>query len=145
MGESEMRAGIRNALQSLNEDTERAIRRKLATPFDLGHSERLQFEVCPYFFGIHLVQTEESILEDSAILDAMLPHLRAGAEAAELDLFAALGEELFPWFAERWLAAGGPAHFRPAYAFFHGGLDEPRYDLEQRQWFSVEEVWPEEA
>ena len=145
MREAEMRAGIRVALQSLNEDAERAIRQELAAPLDLGHSGRLQFEVCPYFFGIHLVQTEECILEDSVILDAMTPQLRDAADAADLDLYTALGEELFPWFAERWLAAEGPTHFRPAYAIFHGGLDEPRYDLEQRRWCSVEEVWPEEV
>jgi hypothetical protein len=145
MSEDEMRAGIRDALQSLNTDAERAIRRELASSFDLGHSKRLQFEVCPCFFGIHLVQTEETILADSVILDAMSPQFCYAAEAAGLDPYAALSEELFPWFAERWQAAGGPARFCPAYAFFHGGLDEPRYDLERRRWCAVAEVWPEEA
>jgi hypothetical protein len=143
MSEAELRASIRAALRSLDEAVQAAIRRELATPIDLGHSGRLQFEVCPYFYGTHLVQTEETILPDSAVPDAMPQQLQDAAEEADLDFHAALGEELFPWFAERWLAAGGPRLYRPAYAFFHGGLDEPRYDLEQRRWCEVEEVWPE--
>jgi hypothetical protein len=53
-----------------------------------------------------------------------------------------LDEELLPWFADRWKAAGGPGRFSPAYADFHGGLEQPRYHLEQRRWNSVAEVWP---
>ena len=41
--------------------------------------------------------------------------------------------------------SGWASTFPSGVCVFHGGLDEPRYDLEQRQWFSVEEVWPEEA
>jgi hypothetical protein len=144
MRESEMRAAIRCALQSPNAPTEAAIRRELAEPFALGHSKRLQFEVCPHFFGIKVVQTEEEIVPDSAIADAAPPEIRATAEIADLDVHAGIEAELFPWLAERWQAAGGPDHYRPAYAFFHGGLDEPRYDLEQRRWCEVSEVWPGE-
>ncbi len=143
MNEAEMRAGIRAALRSLDEAAQAAIRRELASPIDLGPRDRLQFEVCPYFYGIHLVQTSETILPDSALEGAMPQQLQAAADEADLDLYAALGEELFPWLAEQWQAAGGPRHYRPAYAFFHGGLDEPRYDLEQRRWCEVGEVWPE--
>jgi hypothetical protein len=145
MGEAEFRAQIRQALERLNAPAERAIRRELRKPLDLGHSERLQFEVCPYFYGVKLVQTEEEILEDSVIPDAMPAKLQEAAEAADFDLHTAIGEELFPWFAEQWQTAGGPQQYRPANAFFHGGLDEPRYDLERRRWCSVEEVWPGEA
>jgi hypothetical protein len=145
MDEAKLREGVRDALRSLNATAEQAIRRELADPFDLGHSERLQFEVCPHFFGIKLVQTEEEILPDSAIPDAVTKELRQAAEAADLDVYAAIEAELFPWFAEQWEAAGGPQHYCPAYAFFHGGLDEPRYDLEQRRWCEVEEVWPGEV
>jgi hypothetical protein len=145
MSEAELREGVRVALRSLSALAEQAIRRELAAPLDLGHSERLQFEVCPYFFRIHLVQTEEEIVPDSAIPDAVTPELHEAAEAADLDVHAAIEAELFPWFAERWQAAGGPRHYRPAYAFFHGGMDEPRYDLEQCRWCEVEEVWPGEA
>jgi hypothetical protein len=145
MDEAEMRAAIRNALQSLNAATETAIRRELAEPFDLEDSERLQFEVCPHFFRITLVQTEEEIVPHSAIPDAVPRELRDAADAADLDVYAGIKAELFPWFADRWLAVGGPRHYRPAYAFFHGGLDEPRYDLEQRRWCEVSEVWPGEV
>jgi hypothetical protein len=145
MTEAEMRSGIHEVLRSLNATAEAAIRRELARPIDLGHSERLQFEACPHFFGIKLVQTEEEILPDSAIQDAISPALQAAAEAADLDVFAGIGAELPPWLADRWQAVGGPSHYRPAYLLFHGGLDEPRYDLEQRRWCEVSEVWPGEA
>ena len=139
-----MRAAIRDAIQSLNAATESSIRRELSGPIDLGDSERLQFEVCPQFFGITLIQTEEEIVPDSAIPDSVPQDVQAAAEAADLDLNAGIEVELLPWLAARWAASGGPLHYRPAYAFFHGGLSEPRYDLEQRRWLEVSEVWPAE-
>ena len=145
MTEAEVRAGVRDVLRSLNAVAEAAIRRELGEPIDLGHSERLQFEACPHFFGVKLVQTEEEIVSDSAIQDAIAPDLRAAAEAADLSVFEAIEAELPEWLAERWQAVGGPGHYRPAYLLFHGGLDEPRYDLEQRRWCEVSEVWPGEA
>jgi hypothetical protein len=145
MTEAEMRAGVRKALRSLNAVAEEAIRRELAEPIDLDHSGRLQFEACPQFFGVKLVQTEEEIVPDSAIQEAIPPELQAAAEAADLDVFAGIEAELPPWLAERWQAVGGPSHYRPAYLLFHGGLDAPRYDLEQRRWCAVSEVWPGEA
>lgn len=143
MTETEMRAGIREALRSLNTIAETAICREIAAPIDLGHSQRLQFEACPNFFGIKVVQTEEEVLPDSAVQDAIPPELRAAAESADLDVFAGIEAELPPWLAERWQAVGGPDRYRPAYLLFHGCADEPRYDLEQRRWCEVSEVWPE--
>ena len=143
MTEAELRTGVRTALRSLNEVAEAAIRRELAEPIDLGHSGRLQFEACPHFFRIHLVQTEEDIVPDSAIDDSIPVELSAAAEAADLDVFEAITEELQPWLADRWQAVGGPSQYRPAYLLFHGGLDAPRYDLEQRRWCEVSEVWPD--
>src|SRR5688500_6503538 len=140
-----MRAEIRDALQSLNRTMEDAIRNELAKSLDLGHSGRLQFEICPFFMDITLVQTEEGLLPDSAIWNAIPQSLQERAEAADLDVHTAVSEEVLPWFAVRWQAVGGPQRFRPAYAFFHGGLDEPRYDLEQRRCCEVGEVWPDEA
>jgi hypothetical protein len=145
MTEAEMRASIRAVLHTLDSAAEAALRRELGQPIDLGHSERLQFEACPHFFGVKLVQTEEEIIPDYAIQDAVSEELRAGAVAADLDVHAAIESELPPWLADRWQAVGGPGHYRPAYLLFHGGLDEPRYDLEQRRWCEVSEVWPGEV
>jgi hypothetical protein len=145
MTEAELRASVRDVLRSLNALAEAAIRRELAEPIDLGHSERLQFEACPHFFGVKLVQTEEEIVPDSAIQDAVPQQLWSAAQAADLSVYESIEVELPGWLAERWQAAGGPDHYRPAYLVFHGGLDEPRYNLEQRRWCEVSEVWPEEA
>jgi len=146
MTEADFRNAIRGVLHQFDDAVEAAIRRELAEPFDLGHSNRLQFEVCPYVYGIHLVQTEESILEDSALQDAIPGSLHEAAVEAgdDFSLYEMLGEELFPWLADRWQAAGGPRHFRPAYAYYHGSMDEPRYHLEEYRWCEVEEVWSEE-
>jgi hypothetical protein len=146
MSNADFRNAIRGVLAQFNRTVEDAIRRELAGPIDLGHSGRFQFEVCGYFYGIHLVQTEEVILEDSVLQDAIPEALTDAAAEADIDSspYDILGEELFPWLADRWNAAGGPGHFSPAYAFYHGGLDEPRYDLERRRWCEVEEVWPDE-
>jgi hypothetical protein len=145
MTEAELRARIRDVLGSLNAVAEAAIQRELAEPIDLGHSERLQFEACQHFFAVTLVQTEEEIVPYSAIDDAIPPDLRSAAEAADLSVSEAIEAELPAWLAERWQAVGGPGHYRPAYLVFHGGLHEPRYDLEQHRWCKVSEVWPEEG
>ena len=145
MTEAELRTGIRAALRSVDGVAEAAIRRELAQPIDVGHSGRLQFEACPHFFGVQLVQTAEEIVPDSVIDDAIPAELSAAAEAAGLYLFEGIDEELPPWFADRWVAVGGPSRYRPAYLFFHGGLGQPRYDLEQSRWCEVSEVWPDES
>src|SRR5260370_40339697 len=102
MTEAEMRAGIRDVLCSLNAVAEAAIRRELAEPIDLGHSERLQFEACPHFFGVTLVQTEEEIVPDSAIQDAIPPDLRAAGEAAAPRVCDAIDGRAAPVPARRW-------------------------------------------
>lgn len=143
MDEAELREGIRDALRSLDPIVELAIRRELASQFDLGHSGRLQFEIDPAFFGIHLIQTEQEVLPGMALFDALPDGFLERGEAAGLDEQAAVGEEVVRWLADRWQAAGGPLKHRPAYCFFHGGLDAQRYDLEQRRWCPVDEVWPD--
>jgi hypothetical protein len=60
--DAEMRAGIREALGSLDSGVEQAIRNELAKRFDLGNSGRVQFEIDPVDYGIHLVQTEEVVV-----------------------------------------------------------------------------------
>jgi hypothetical protein len=141
MTEADFRNAVRGVLHQYNSEVEDAIRRELATPFDLGHSGYLQFEVDAHLYGISLIQTEEAILE--SVEDPVFYTVLGEAEEAGLDWHALIGEEFFPWLADRWRAVGGPARYSPAYAFYHGGLYEPRYHLEERRWCSVEEVWPQ--
>ena len=67
MDDAGFRQAIRNALGKLSASTEQAIRRELATSFDLGHSGRLQFEIDEMYYGIWLIQTEEVVLNDSVL------------------------------------------------------------------------------
>ena len=140
MTDADFRNAVRGALRQHDRAVEDAIRLEVTKPITLGPRERLQFEVDPHSYSVHLVQTEEGIVGD--LLEALPDSLFETAEAEQWDLFEMLGEELFPWLADRWQAVGGPARFSPAYAFYHGGPRQPRYHLEQRRWCSVEEVWP---
>ena len=108
---------IADALRDRGASTEEAIRRELATSFDLGHSGRLQFEIDGTYYGIWLTQTEEVVLKDS-VWDAIPKSLLEEAESAGYDSFRAIEEELVQWFADRWCAVGGPSHYSPAYVFF---------------------------
>ena len=141
MDETDLRVAVRATLHTMNAAVEAALTRELAYPIDLGHSGRLQFEVCPYFYGVKLVQTENEIVEDYAIQDGMPREIGAAADAADMDLHNMIAEELFPWLADRWAAVGGPGRYHPAYLFYHDENDV-RWDLEQRRWLSVQEVWP---
>ena len=89
-----------------------------------------------------MIQTEEDVLAEDVVDQALPMNIQEGAEEAEIDLSGIVTEEIVPWFAERWRAIGGPTQCSPAYVFFHGGLDSPRYDLESDRWCSVSEVWP---
>jgi hypothetical protein len=145
MEEADLRTTIQMALRSLNDTAEQAIRKELATRFDLGHSGRLQFEIDPWTYRITLTQTENDVIPGYVVLDALPSGLEETMGSAGLDVYRVLSAETIVWFAERWQAVGGPGLFRPAYAFFHGGLEQPRYDLEQRRWFAITEIWPHDA
>jgi hypothetical protein len=134
---------IRDALRTLDSPIEAAIRDQLSASFDLGHSERLQFEISVLDFRIHLIQTEEDVLAEFSVMDAIPQEIHDAAEVSEFDLCETIAEEVVPWFAERWRAVGGDKLYSPAYLFFHGGLESPRYDLERNRWLSVAEVWPD--
>ena len=142
MGEAEFREAVGACLNDLAAPVEHALRRELADPIDPDHGRRLQFEVCPHFFGIKLVQTENDILEDYVIHDRLGQQVWDASAAADFDLHALVGNELFSWFADRWAAVSGPQQYHPAYIYYHDE-DDVRWDLEQRRWLSVQGVWPE--
>src|SRR5262245_10240003 len=106
MTEADFRNAIRGVLRQHARTVEDAMRRELAEPFDLDPDERYQFEVCGFFYRIHLVQTEEEILAGSALLESIPAALSQAGGEDDVDLLAMLGEELFPWLAGRWQAVG---------------------------------------
>ena len=140
---TEFRQVVRDSLQTLNASTESAIRLELSTSFDLGHSGKLQFEIDPVYYGIHLIQTEETVIDGDAVYDLIPFDILDSVEESGGDPFTVIADEIVAWFADRWSAADGPKHYSPAYVFFHGGLDSPRYDLEHKRWRPVEDVWPD--
>lgn len=144
MDNTGFRQAIRDALQNQSTSTEEALRLELVKSFDLGCSGYLQFEIDGLNYRISLIQTEADVLKES-FLDSLPTGFLDEAEATGHDLFAAIEEELVQWFADRWCAVRGPHYYSPAYAFFHGGLSAPRFDLEKRLWCSVEAVWPDEG
>ena len=143
MNDSELRAAVTAALGTLDRATEQAIRWELATIIDLGDSGRLQFEIDPITLAVQLTQTENEIVEHNAVYDALAESVEDTAEAGGLDVYAVVNELALPWLADRWRSSGGPERYRPAYAFFHGGPEQPRYDLERRRWVAAAEVWPD--
>lgn len=141
MDETTFRRNVREKHATHSSAVEELIWHQLSTDIDLGHSERLQFEIDPFSFGITLIQTEEVVFPEP---DDLIPQ-DPDDDVEKFDTLECVCDELVSWFADRWVAAGGPARYSPAYVFFHGGMDTPRYDLEQKRWCSVEEVWPDNS
>jgi hypothetical protein len=130
-------------LERLNSVVEQALQRELTKPIDLDHNDRLLFEVDGLYYGISLVQTEEAILPTAwEVIDEGIPiHEQEAAEQSGIHISELIHQEFFPWFADRWDRVDGPKQYHPAYAFYHGGLYTPRYDLEQRRWFTIEDLF----
>ncbi len=139
MDKAKLHDSIKNELQTLNSSVESALRRVLSTPCDLGHSGKLQFEIDPLYYRIHLIQTEEDVLESYTPKE----DIEVVAEENDLDIYEIISDEIVSWFAKRWQAVNGPSYYSPAYLFFHGEFDAHCYDLEKCCWYRVQEVWPE--
>jgi hypothetical protein len=136
----ELRAELVAALAGAAERLRSALREALARPIALEPGRRLQFEADPFGFGVTLCATEETILPGGWLDEALPADWFERAEQAGSDWDATIREELCPWFAAGWQAAGGPAVYRPAYLFFHGYHRE-QYDLERRRWLPSAEAF----
>ncbi len=117
-----------------------ALRKALAEPITLEPGRRLQFEVCPYFFGVVLCDTEEEIMPGDWLMDELPEEVLEQVEAAGGDSLEVVSQSVMDWLADGWQRVGGPQRYRPAYAFFHGYHGE-QFDLEQRCWLSAEEAF----
>jgi hypothetical protein len=140
----QLRAELRAALAANTDRMCDAIRVELARGAVLEPRQRMQFEVDPFFYGIASCVSEEPVLAEDDWLDNSLPtDWRERAEQALGGWDALVWEELCPWFAECWQAAGGPQRYSPAFLFFHDYHND-QYDLEGRRWLSgteLDEVW----
>jgi hypothetical protein len=116
------------------------LRAELARSVKLKEGWPLQFEVDLYSWGIASCASEEPIITDDWLSRTLTWAWFERAEKAGVDWGALISDELCPWFADCWQAAGGPARFSPAYLFFHDYHNE-QYDLEQRRWIPAEEAF----
>ena len=134
---SRLRAELIAAMAARADQLGSAIRTELAKPIALESGRQLQFEIDDLYYGVTLCATGETVLPGEW-LDGLLPgDWFQRAEDAAVDWNEIIAEEMCPWFAGCWLAAGGPAGFRPAYLFFHLH-PERQYDLDGRRWVSSE-------
>jgi hypothetical protein len=134
-----LRAELIAALSANTERLRDAIRADLTRPIRLDEGRRRQFEIDPFFFDISSCATDEALLSDNWLDDALPEAWFERAEAAEGGWNEMISAELCPWFAECWEAVGGPARFSPAFLFFHGYHLE-QFDLESRRWLSSAEA-----
>ena len=132
----ELKNVIKESLERLNETVESAILCEIENGIYLAKDEVLQFEVCPTYYRIHLIQTENDILEEF-FLDSQIEE---DAEESGIDIFDIQNEEILIWFSNRWNKINGPNIFKPAYIYFHGGLYQDRYNLENKTWVKAEEL-----
>jgi hypothetical protein len=136
---SGLRAELRAALSVNTDRLGDAIRADLARPIRLDEGRSLRFEIDPFSFGIFSCATEEVLLSDDWLDDALPEDWFERAEAAEGGWIEMISEELCPWFADCWATAGGPTRFSPAFLFFHGH-HLVQFDLERRRWLSSAEA-----
>lgn len=130
MGVTEtLRCELRAQLAAQTAALEAALRDALARPL-LPTDAAPQFELCPYFFGITLRDSDDTILPDDWL--EMPTDWFERAEAADVNTDALISDELFPWLASAWEQAGGAERHPGAVASWHGFA--PRYALDSRTW-----------
>jgi hypothetical protein len=130
-----LRSELVAVLTAYSDRLRNTIHGELAKAVAIEAGQQLHFEIDDFFFGVSMCATETTILPGDW-LDGVLPgDWFDRAEDAGVDWNAIIVEELCPWFAECWQAAGGPAAFSPAYVFFHL-RPQQQYDLERRRWAS---------
>jgi hypothetical protein len=132
---------IRRELGRHSERLDAALKQALAEPIPLEPGYRLQFEACPDFYRVVLCASEAELLPDGWLMDTFPEEDLQAIEDAGADPLEVISEAVMEWIAERWQAVGGPNSYSPAYAFFHGYLEQ--FDLEQRRWLSVTEAFGE--
>jgi len=134
-----IRAELAHALDASSERLRRAISVELEKSIELEPDQRIQFEVDPHFYYVTLCATEEELLPDEWLEDA-LPEGWFERAGEAFDGWDGLVAELMaPWIADCWRDIGGPARFSPAFMFFHG-YHHNQYDLELRRWLRGHEL-----
>lgn len=109
------------------------LRAELARSVAPEKGRPFQFEIDPWSWDITSCASEEPIISNDWLTDALTWEWFERAEANQVESNAMIWEELCPWFADGWQAVAGPTRFSPAYLFFHGYHDQ-QYHLERRCW-----------
>lgn len=133
-----LRAELRAALSKNSARLRRALREALAAPIPLEEGEQIRFEIETQDYRISLCATEEDMLPEYWLSDALPPDWWERGEEVCLPL---VSDELGLWFADCWEKEGGPKLYSPAYLFYHGCYAE-YYDLDQRRWIHFD-IGPE--
>ena len=135
-----LRGELKAVLAEHSDGLRAQMRNVLATRIQLDGGQRLQFEVDPWYWGIHCCATEEPVTPGEDWLRRALAEdwfERAGEDVNWDQLIA---DELCSWFAACWREVGGPAKYRPAFLFFHD-YHRQQFDLERACWISLEEAF----
>jgi hypothetical protein len=118
------------------------LRAELARTVKLEPGRCLQFQADPWSWGVSSCASEEPVITDDWLSQALTWGWFERAEAAGVNFDAMIADELCSWFARCWREVGGPARFSPAYLFFHD-YHHRQYDLEQSRWVSAAEAFGE--
>lgn len=130
-------AELSRALDANSLRLREALRREMDRLGVLEPDQRVQLEIDPNFYRVSFVATEEDILPDDWLAEALAEDWfeRAGEAFGSWD--SVVEEPLAAWIADCWRDLDGKARFSPAFVFFHG-YHHRQYDLERREWLTGE-------
>ena len=112
----------------------------VSDPFPITDGRPLQFEVNPDSCAVVLRETEAEVLPAWWLSDALPSDWFARADESGIVQDILLSSAVARWFADAWEEVGGHWTYSPSYLFWRGF--ETRYDLEARQWLTVDAFFP---
>lgn len=115
------------------------LRAAVSDPLPIFEGRPLQFEVNPDSLAVVLRESEVEVLPGWWLSDGLPSDWLDRADDSAVVGDVLISSSVARWFAEAWDEVGGPWTYSPSYLFWRGF--ETRYDLEARQWLTVEEFF----